>query len=117
VADSALRCKVPVGLWIQARVLMNIESIKQPSALLPIAMSAAAFTLVVGHLAIYGAVREADEGTAAHLWQLLMAGQVPIILYFALRWLSQAPAKGLVVLALQVAAALAACAPVFIFQL
>ena len=54
---------------------MNVSPLKQPSALLPIAMSVAALAVVLGHIAIFGVVRETDEGTAAHLWQLLMAGQ------------------------------------------
>jgi hypothetical protein len=58
-------------------VLMKILPMKQPSALLPLAMSIAALTLVLGHISIFGVVHEADEGTAAHLWQLLVAGQVP----------------------------------------
>ncbi len=90
---------------------------KRPSAFLPIAMSAAALALVLGHVAIYGVTHEADEGTPAHLWQLLMAGQVPVVAYFALRWLPQAPGQALRVLALQAVAALGACAPVYWFKL
>lgn len=96
---------------------MNISAMKQPSASLPIAMSAAALVLVLGHLAIFGVVHEADEGAAAHLWQLLMALQVPLVAYFALKWLPRAPGPALRVLALQVIAALAACAPVYWFKL
>jgi len=96
---------------------MNVSLMKQPSAFLPMAMSLAALGLVLGHIAIFGVVREADEGTAAHLWQLLMAGQVPVVAYFALKWLPEAPGKALRVLALQFAAALAACAPVYWFKL
>jgi hypothetical protein len=81
--------------------------------MLPIAMSAAALILVVGHLVIFGVAREADEGTVAHLWQLLMAGQLPVVAYFALKWLPRAPGPGLRVLALQVVSAIAACAPVY----
>jgi len=29
------------------------------------------------------AAREADEGAVAHLWQILMAAQVPVLLFFA----------------------------------
>ena len=90
---------------------------KRPSAFLPLAMSLAALALVLGHVALFGVVHEADEGTAAHLWQLLMAGQVPVIAYFALRWFPPAPGKALRVLALQFAAGLAACAPVYWFKL
>jgi hypothetical protein len=96
---------------------MNVSPIRQPSALIPIAMSLAALAVVLGHIALFGVAREADEGTAAHIWQLLMAGQVPVVAYFGLKWLPRAPAQAFRVLALQVAAALAACAPVYWFQL
>jgi hypothetical protein len=96
---------------------MNVSPMKQPSSWLSIAMSAAALAVVLGHIAIFGVAREADEGTAAHLWQLFMAGQVPVMGYFAMKWLAQAPGQALRVLALQVVAALAACAPVYWFKL
>ena len=41
--------------------------------------------------ALYGAVREADEGTRAPIFQLLMATQMPIIAFFAIKWLPRAP--------------------------
>ncbi|MGE5838151.1 MAG: hypothetical protein ACM4AI_27000 [Acidobacteriota bacterium] len=79
-------------------------------------MSLTALALVLGYAAMFGIARQADEGTAAHLWQLLMAGQVPIIAFFALRWLPAEPRKALPVVALQVVAALAAMFPVWWFQ-
>lgn len=91
--------------------------IKLPSAFLPLAMSAVALGVVLGHVVMFGAAREADEGAAAHLWQLLMAGQVPLIAYFAIKWLPRAPRSVLAVLALQVAAVLAALAPVYFLKL
>ncbi len=97
--------------------------LKHPSALLPLAMSLAALA-VVGVAAIYdilhyghGLIREPDEGTAAHLWQLLMAGQLPVLLFFAIKWLPRAPRQTLYVLALQAGAALASMAPVFFLDL
>ena|ERR1700694_1064264 len=90
---------------------------KQPSAFLPVAMSLIALATVLIHIALFGTAREADEGTAAHIWQLLMGVQVPIILFFAIKWIPEAPRQATYVLALQVAAALAALAPVFILQL
>lgn len=90
---------------------------KKPSALIPIAMSVVALALVIGHILIWGAARETDEGTAAHIWQLLMVGQVPVIAYFALKWLPRAPRQALLVLGMQVIAALAACFPVYWFKL
>jgi len=87
--------------------------IKRPSAFLPVAMSFAALAVVLVHIVMSGVAREADEGTAADLWQLLMAAQIPIIAFFATRWLPQSPQSALPVLALQAVAALAALAPVY----
>ena len=86
---------------------------RRASAILPVAMSTVALALVLGHVAVYGIVHEADEGTPAHLFQLLMAAQVPIVAFFAIRWLPQDPGPALKVLALQAGAALAAFAAVF----
>jgi hypothetical protein len=91
--------------------------LKRPSAFLPIAMSLAALATVLLHLARFGVVREHDEGAAAHIWQLLMAVQIPIIGFFAVKWLPRAPKETLAVLALQVGAVLAALAPVFLLKL
>jgi hypothetical protein len=91
--------------------------IRQPSALVPIAMSLAALALVLGHILFYGHAREADEGAVAHLWQLLMAGQLPVLLFFAVKWLPRAFRPTLGVLALQAGAVLASMAPVLYFNL
>jgi hypothetical protein len=91
--------------------------LKQPSGFLPIAMSLAALATVLLHVARFGVVREPDEGAAAHIWQLLMAAQIPIIGFFAVKWLPRAPKQALPVLALQVGAVLAALAPVFLLKL
>jgi hypothetical protein len=97
---------------------MNLSTVmKQPSAFLPVAMSLAALATVLGHVAIFGAAREADEGTAAHIWQLLMIAQLPIIAFFAIKWLPRTPRQALLMLALQAGAALAALAPVFYLKL
>lgn len=93
------------------------DLLKRPSAFVPMSLSLAALLVVGIHVAIYGAAREADEGTAAHLWQLLMAAQIPVIGYFLFKWLPQAPRAGFAVLVLQVAAALAALAPVYFLHL
>jgi hypothetical protein len=97
---------------------MDFSTIRKPSAWIPIAMSAAALALVLGYLAIYGIHhRGGDEGATAHTWQLLMAGQVPVIAYFVFRWLPRAPRQAAPVLLLQVVAAVAALAPVYLLRL
>ena len=96
---------------------MDLSTIRKPSAWIPIAMSLAALAVVAVHVALFGAAREADEGTAAHLWQLLMGLQPPIILFFAIKWVPRTPLQALGVLAVQLGAALAAMTPVFLLDL
>ena len=90
--------------------------IKQPSAFVPVVMSLAALATVLLRIALVGTAPEPDEGTAAHIWQLLMALQLPVIALFAIKWLPRSPRQALLVLGLQAGAALAALAPVFILH-
>lgn len=96
---------------------MSFASFKQPAAAVPIFMSLAALTTLLVHIALYGVAREADEGAAAHIWQLLMAGQLPVIAFYALRALPHAPKPAMAVLGVQFAAILAAVAPVYLLGL
>ena len=90
--------------------------LKNPSAFLPLAMSFAALATVIIYVAIFGTARQTDEGTAAHIWQILMAGQIPIIMFFAIKWLPRTPKQALLVLVLQGSAALMALAPVYLLR-
>jgi hypothetical protein len=93
---------------------------KRPSAYLPLTMSLTALVMVWGSVAHYGLAeltRPSDEGAIAHTWQLLMAGQVPIILFFAFKWARRAPKQTLYVLAQQAAVASASVASVFFLGL
>jgi hypothetical protein len=92
---------------------------KRPSAFMPMAMSIAALAMLLGSITASSGVvvRDADEGAVAHIWQLLMAGQVPIVAYFVIRWLPRVPRPTIYVFALQIAAALAAMAPVYLLGL
>lgn len=92
---------------------MNVSPLKQPGAWIPVAMSFAALVTVLCYVAAFGAARQADEGAAAHIWQLLMAGQVPVVAFYAVKWLPRDPTRTAKVLALQTVAALAALAPVY----
>ena len=78
--------------------------LRQPTGYLPVVMSLGALAMIVWYVAVHGVVHQPDEGAQAHLWQLLVAGQVPLIVYFAIRWLPRAERSALVVLALQAAA-------------
>ena len=96
---------------------MSTNTFTRPSALAPLVMSLAALIVVLGHMAIAGAMRQTDEGMAAHLFQLLIACELPVVAYFAIKWLRRTPRQALEVLALQVMAAAAACVPVWYFNL
>lgn len=80
-------------------------------------MSFAALAIVIAHLAIYGAGREADEGSTAHVFQLLIAGQLPVVAFFLFRWVPKPLRLAWPVLAVQIAAVCAALAPVYFLHL
>jgi hypothetical protein len=99
---------------------MNLSVLKQPSALIPLGMSLAAIALLGGYVAMFGlgATEPAghDEGAAARIFQLLLVAQLPVIGFFALKWLPRAPRQALLVLALQGGAGLAALATVYVLE-
>lgn len=80
-----------------------------------VAIAIPLFLLGLGlrHVAVYGITHDADEGTEAHLFQLLMPVQLLVMGYFAVTWVPRVPRAALVVLALQAAAAGAVFALVF----
>ncbi len=79
---------------------LDLSLLKRPSAFIPMLMSLAGLALILGHVALFGVGRQEDEGTAAHLWQLLMAGQLPFLAWFALQWLPRRLRDALQVLVL-----------------
>jgi hypothetical protein len=90
------------------------DLLRRPAAYLPLVMSVGALAMVAWFVAAHGIVRQPDEGAQAHLWQLLVAGQVPLIAYFAFTWLPRATRPALAVLTLQVGAViLLAVAPLW----
>ena len=116
---SALNERISPSPNLKAGLTMNtypnsvIGLTKQPSAFLPLAMSLTALAVVLGHVAIYGVIHEADEGAAAHIWQILIAGHVPLVAFFAIKWLPRAKKQALLVLAMLGGALLANFAAVF----
>jgi hypothetical protein len=89
---------------------------RKPSAFLPMVMSSLALLLVLAHVATVGVEPQADEGAEAHLWQLLMVAQLPLIAYCGVRWVPPAPRQGLIVLLTQLAFALVAAIPVVLLR-
>jgi hypothetical protein len=58
-----------------------------------------------------------DENAYAHLFQIVLVAQLPIIFLFAIKWLPQAPRPAALVLVLQFAAIAAVCSPVYFLHL
>jgi len=91
---------------------MEFEIGRKPSAWSPVIMSIGALALVGVQIAMHGTQPERDEGALAHLWQLLVLGQLPIIGIFVFRWLRAYPRQGATILAAQLLAAASALVPV-----
>ena len=72
---------------------------RRPSAFVPISMSLVALVMVLVTVAVSGVQRGGDEDAAAHIWQILMAGQVPLLAFFLIKWLPRAPKATLSLLA------------------
>ena len=94
----------------------SLTMLKHPSAYLPIALSLGALATILVFITLHGTAPQPDEGTAAHIWQLLMIAQIPFVMFFAIKWVWQSPRRAVPILALQLGAALAAMAPVFFFH-
>jgi hypothetical protein len=92
------------GAEVMNEKLEGKSLFKQPSAWIPLAMSLAALALLLGYVAIFGIVHNKDEGSPAHIFQLIMVAQLPIAAYFAIKWLPKLPKQSLLVLALQAVA-------------
>ena len=86
---------------------------RKPSAIVPIAMSLCALSVVFIAMATGAAKPQPDENAAAHIWQILIAGQLPFLGWFALRWLMRDPKAGLSVIAIWLVAFGAALFPVW----
>lgn len=96
---------------------MNASLFARPSAFVPLLMSLSALAVVLAQVAFAGPVRAADEGAAAHLFQLLIVGQAPVVAFFAMKWMQRNTRQALIVLGWQVLAIAVAMAPVWYFGL
>ena len=96
---------------------MNFTTLlKTPSALIPLVMSIAAFMLIVAVISTVGITHQQDEGVPARIFQLLIVIQVPIITFFGFKWLPKSPRSSLLVLFLQIGAAVAAIATIALIE-
>jgi hypothetical protein len=86
--------------------------LKHPSAVIPLGMSVAAFSLILAVLSTVGVTHPQDEGAPARIFQLLILLQVPIIAGFAFKWVPRSPRPAVWILVLQVGAAVLAVATV-----
>jgi hypothetical protein len=81
------------------------QKIHKFSRVAPVIMSLLALALIIEGLAQFGFHhREVDEGWQAHLFQLLMVLQVPVMLLFAATANWKQPSQVMLVLGLQAAA-------------
>ena len=85
--------------------------LKHPSAFLPVATTLGALEAALVLLASHHPAPSASGGLQlSHIWHLLMAGQIPIVLLFSIKWVPRSPRQAVRVLALHAGAALAAMA-------
>ena len=86
---------------------MTRARLNRIGAVVPLVCSALAFAIVMANV-VAGVPPQADENASAHLWQMLMAGQLPLVLLFLVTadWRSRTPwlVTGLQLLAMGMAA-------------
>lgn len=81
-------------------------------------MSAAALAFTISYVCLFGVSKEPhDEGLPVHVFQLLMGGQIPIILYFIFSQLSKKPREMVHILIIQIVVFIIAFAPVYFLEL
>jgi hypothetical protein len=120
VAWAGLAERLSPSVTSEAKTMMSGDIAvlaRKPSAFAPIAMSLAALVSVLVTVSIWGGHRQPDEGAAAHIWQILIVGQLPFFAWFAWSSLRLAPKAGIAILALQAAAFGIALLPVWLLGL
>lgn len=82
------------------------QLLKVPSAWIPFGMSFLALAFLLICVAIFGIADrgDGDEGAPARIFQLIMTAQLPVIAYFALKWMWRSLYPAMLVLALQAVA-------------
>ena len=93
------------------------DELRRPLAWLPIALSLTALALVVGYaLTVSPLPSGGDEALPARIFQLLLAAQVPIVVWFVATSGARRPGVTVAIVALQVLAALVPVALVSVLE-
>jgi len=90
--------------------------LRRPIAFTPVLSAVFLLALIGLRIARYGPAPQADEGTEAHLFQLLMPLNAVLIVWFAATWLPRAPKSALGVLAVQSGTTLAVLSTVLLLR-
>lgn len=97
---------------------MNFKDlIKRPSAFVPILMSILAIIILLIHIMIAGVEEKQGEEIVTDVFEILIIWQLPVIIFFALKWMSQSFKNALIVLFLQIAVAAGAFCLIYHFHL
>lgn len=94
-------------------ILSDNSLLKKPSAFIPLLMPLIALTIVLVHFEFVGIVHERDEGTLAHIFQLLIIVQIPFVIIFLFSWVNKKPKQTLLILAIQVITGMVAIGVVY----
>lgn len=83
------------------------QLLRRPTGFVPLLLSASALALILGYVMLVepNPSPTGDEGTASRIFQLLLAAQLVVMLFFAVSWLPRAFRAAILVLSLQAAAA------------
>lgn len=79
-------------------------------------MSFFALLLLLFHILLFGIQKSDDENTTARLFQLLLAGQLPIIGYFGIKWFPKNRKNVAQIILLQIIAAIIPILTVFFLE-
>lgn len=94
-----------------------LDLLKRPVAFLPLLISLAFLVPMLVGAAQGTLVRQPDENTAAHLFQIFMPLQLIIVAWFAATWLPKQPRAAAQVLSLQAVGILSVFSIVILKQL
>ena len=87
--------------------------IKCPSAFLPVILSIGALAAVLLQVGILATDADLDIRVPADVWRWLLVGQLPVIAFFAIKWLPRDLRSAVSILALQGTLVLSAVLPVY----